>query len=349
MTKNVRVGGERVRTFLLEAISRGKDDVVSKATEKFNISRQAVHAHLKKLEAAEAIDIQRHGRRLTYALRSAQAFARAYLLSENPDEGNVWEQDIKPLLLNLPDNVSNIWHHGFTEIFNNAVDHSQGVSITVSVHKSALTTQIVIEDDGVGIFQKIQQELDLIDPRLAIFELSKGKLTTDPARHSGEGIFFTSRMMEHFSIRSRQLEFVHDHSEPLDILNDRLEAQTTGTQVIMELRNHTARTTRKVFDDFTTDKDEYAFDKTIVPMRLAVLGTDQLISRSQAKRTLARVEKFKYVVLNFKGVPEIGQAFADEVFRVYKRTHPEIIIAQINASKAVTAMIQRVSQSDAGN
>lgn len=341
MSKKVRVGGERVRAFLLNAISRGQADVVSKTAEKFEISRQAIHAHLKKLEAAEAINIKRDGRRLTYTLRSEQAFSNSYSLSENLDEGTVWEQDIRPLLESLPGNVLNIWHHGFTEMFNNAMDHSQGKTITVQVRKSAVTTQIVIEDDGIGIFQKIQQELDLVDPRLAIFELSKGKLTTDPSRHSGEGIFFTSRMMEHFSIRSRQLEFLHDHTEPLDILDDRLGAQVDGTQVIMELRNHTSRTTKKVFDEFTTDKDEYAFDKTIVPMRLAVLGTDQLVSRSQAKRTLARIEKFKYVVLDFKGVTEIGQAFADEIFRVYEKAHPEIIIAPMNASKAVSAMISR--------
>ncbi|MDD2711298.1 MAG: DUF4325 domain-containing protein [Simplicispira sp.] len=340
MSKKVRVGGELVRTFLLNAISRGQADVVAKAAEKFEISRQAIHAHIKKLEDAEAINVKRGGRRLSYTLRSEQAFSSSYNLSTNLDEGDVWEQDIRPLLESLPGNVLNIWHHGFTEMFNNAMDHSQGTSITVQVRKSAVKTQIVIEDDGVGIFQKIQQELGLVDPRLAIFELSKGKLTTDPARHSGEGIFFTSRMMEHFSIRSRQLEFVHDHTEPMDILDDHLGI-VDGTQVIMELKNHTSRTTKKVFDQFTTDKEEYAFDKTIVPMRLAVLGTDQLVSRSQAKRTLARVEKFRYVVLDFKGVSEIGQAFADEIFRVYAKTHPEIIIAPINESKAVAAMINR--------
>ncbi|MBO9680969.1 MAG: DUF4325 domain-containing protein [Acidovorax sp.] len=346
MSTKVRVGGERVRAFLLNAISRGLPDVVAKTSEKFEISRQAVHAHIKRLEEAEAINVRRNGRRLSYSLRSEQAFASTYDLSMNLDEGDVWERDIRPLLENLPGNVLNIWHHGFTEMFNNAMDHSQGTIITVRVQKSAAKTQIVIEDDGVGIFHKIQQELKLVDPRLAIFELSKGKLTTDPSRHSGEGIFFTSRMMEHFSIRSKQLEFEHDHTEPLDILNDHVGQKIKGTQVVMELRNHTSRTTKKVFDKFTTDKEEYAFDKTIVPMRLAVLGTDQLVSRSQAKRTLARVEKFKFVVLDFKGVNEIGQAFADEIFRVYEKSHPDIIIAPMNESKAVAAMIKRARNSD---
>ena len=39
-----------------------------------------------------------------------------------------------------------------------------------------------------------------MDKRQALFELSKGKFTTDPSRHSGEGVFFTSRMFDDFEI-----------------------------------------------------------------------------------------------------------------------------------------------------
>lgn len=54
--------------------------------------------------------------------------------------------------------------------------------------------------------------LDL--PSHAILELSKGKFTSDPARHSGEGIFFTSRMCDKFEILSKGLFFSgHDGSD----------------------------------------------------------------------------------------------------------------------------------------
>jgi hypothetical protein len=52
-------------------------------------------------------------------------------------------------------------------------------------------------------------------------------------------------------------------------------------------------------------------------VRLAKYGNDQLISRSQAKRLLARIELFKIVLFDFSGVETIGQAFADEIFRVF--------------------------------
>ena len=110
--------------------------------------------------------------------------------------------------------------------------------------------------------------------------------------------------------------------------------------VRMELHNHTARTTKKVFDKFSVGED-YGFTKTVVPVKLTQYGDDNLVSRSQAKRLLARVEKFKIVVLDFSRVASIGQAFADEVFRVFVRRHPEIEITPINAGSEVKRMISR--------
>jgi hypothetical protein len=74
---------------------------------------------------------------------------------------------------------------------------------------------------------------------------------------------------------------------------------------------------------------------------LAQYGNDKLISRSQAKRVLARVELFKTVVLNFKDVPTIGQAFADEIFRVFAQQHPQIDIVPIHINSEVKRMIER--------
>ena len=70
-------------------------------------------------------------------------------------------------------------------------------------------------------------------------------------------------------------------------------------------------------------------------------GTDKLVSRSQAKRVLARVELFKTVVFDFKGVDYIGQAFSDEIFRVFANAHPDIKLLPIHANSEVKRMIAR--------
>jgi len=260
-------------------------------------------------------------------------------------EDVVWVDQIRPALGQLPDNVMNIWHHGFTEMFNNAKDHSEGTEILVQIKKDAAMTKMMIMDDGIGIFRKIQSAMNLLDERHAVLELAKGKFTTDPKNHSGEGIFFTSRMFDFFDILSGGVFFSHQRGKSHDWIAER-DQPKTGTTVFMELHNHTARTTRKIFDEFSSNDEEYLFNKTVVPVRLAKYGDDNLISRSQAKRLLARVELFKVVVLDFKEVHTIGQAFADEIFRVFAKQHPEINLVPIHANSEVRRMIERVTLSN---
>ena len=76
-----------------------------------------------------------------------------------------------------------------------------------------------------------------------------------------------------------------------------------------------------------------------MPVELARFGDDKLIARSQARRVLTRMDLFKSVVLDFDRVETIGQAFADEIFRVFAKRHPEIEILSINATPVVQGMI----------
>ena len=274
-----------------------------------------------------------------YKLASLSDWKQSYEKKPGLAEDLVWRKDICTALGNMPENVLNIWHYGFTEMFNNAIDHSDGSKIVIHIRKTATTTEMLIHDDGIGIFKKIQTTLNLLDERHALLELSKGKLTTDPKRHSGEGIFFTSRMFDSYNISSGEISFSHVFGEPEDWILER-EQPESGTFVWMKLHNHTARTCKKIFDQYTTGED-YGFNKTVVPVKLAQYGNDKLISRSQAKRLLARIELFKTVIFDFTDVDSIGQAFADEIFRVFAAQHPTVEIAQIHANAEVKRMIER--------
>jgi anti-sigma regulatory factor (Ser/Thr protein kinase) len=254
-------------------------------------------------------------------------------------EDAVWRNDFAPLLGKLPENVWHIWHYGFTEMFNNVLDHSGATRVSISLVKTAAATTVEIFDNGIGIFKKIQAALGLLDERHAVLELAKGKLTTDPANHSGEGIFFSSRMFDEFDILSGEVYFSHEFDRNEDWILQSGAAQG-GTLVRMTLHNHTARTTKKVFDKFTSD-DDYGFTKTVVPVKLMRYGDDNLVSRSQARRLLARFDRFKVVMLDFSGVASIGQAFADEVFRVFRNKHPNVELVPIRASSEVKRMISR--------
>ena len=65
----------------------------------------------------------------------------------------------------------------------------------------------------------------------------------------------------------------------------------------MSLIIHTARTTKKVFDRLTTGDNDYGFTKTVVPVDHARYGDDNLVSPSQARRLMARFDRFRTVVL----------------------------------------------------
>jgi len=255
----------------------------------------------------------------------------------------VWERDFKPYLALAP-NLLSIATHGFTEMVNNAIDHSGGNEVFVWATQDERALRIIVSDDGVGIFRKIAEALDLPYMRQALFELSKGKLTTDPSRHSGEGVFFTSRMFDMFEIAANGLTFNHDVSSH-DWLDehdsDGVLHQGTGTTIHMQISLNSARTPSEIYAQFTKAPEDFDFSKTVVPMRLARLGDEQLVSRSQAKRLIARFDRFKTVILDFDGVTDIGQAFADELFRVYADNHPEVELLPSNMSGQVERMYLR--------
>jgi anti-sigma regulatory factor (Ser/Thr protein kinase) len=336
----VRARGEDVRRFILERVEKHQADISKVAADHFGITRQAVNKHLQRLVAENAIAVAGRTRSRTYRLATLSEWSKLYRITPQLAEDTVWREDVAKVLGGMPDNVISIWQYGFTEMFNNAIDHSEGKEIYVHVKKTAVDTEVVIMDDGVGIFRKIQAALKLLDERHAILELAKGKLTTDPRNHSGEGIFFSSRMFDGFDILSGGVFFRHKFGDPSDWVVEREQRSNSGTSVWMELNNHTSRTARKIFDQYSTD-DNYGFTKTVVPVDLARYGNENLISRSQAKRLLARVELFKTVLLDFTGVPSIGQAFSDEIFRVFQGKHPDIEIRTVHASSEVKRMIER--------
>ena len=302
------------------------------------LSRQVANSYLQALLREGLVDAEGTTRARIYRLKLLAEVERRYP-REGLQEDLVWRELIAPAVVRLPENVRNIWYYASTEMINNAIDHSGASEVQVGVRQNALSTEVLVSDEGEGIFVKIQRAFDLHDPRESILELAKGKLTTAPENHTGEGIFFTSRSLDSFEIESHHLRFIHGQHDDDAIVQQTLD--TPGTQVRMRLANDSHRVMREVFDAFTST-EEYTFDKTVVPLYLAQYEGEKLVSRSQAKRIAHRFERFKRVELDFAGVSEIGQAFADELFRVFARAHPEIRITPINTEAAVAQMIRRV-------
>lgn len=337
----VRARGEDVRKFILEHVEKHPTDICRVTADHFRITRQAANKHLQRLTAEKTLTETGKTRSRVYKLCPVLEWSKRYALLPGLAEDVIWRQDVAATLGQMPGNVMDIWNWVFTEMFNNAIDHSGGTEIFVHIKKTATTTEMLIADDGVGIFKKIQAALNLLDERHALLELSKGKVTTDPKNHTGEGVFFSSRMVDEFDILSGGVYFSHKFGDAEDWIAERNKIGT-GTAVWLKLHNHTSRTTTKILDQFTSADDHgFRFSKTVVPVRLAQYGNDKLVSRSQAKRLLARVELFKMVIFDFSEVPSIGPAFADEIFRIFPTKHPEIELVAIHTSSEVKRMIEK--------
>ena len=329
MAKRRDKRAEQARELILSLVDQHPHDLVRLVSQTLGVTKQNASYHVQKLIAEKQLTQSGKTRRARFFLAPTLIWQKRY--SRQQSESDVWDADVLPQISDLPDNALDIWRYCFTEMFNNAVDHSSGTRITIQLKRTTVNAEIAIIDNGVGIFKKIQRAMKFSDVRDAALELAKGKFTTDPVRHTGEGIFFTSKMLDAFDISSGGVYFTS--VSPMK--------NTKGTAIWMKLRNASDRSRKEVYDAYASPENDYAFDRTVVPVKMAEHSENDLISRSQAKRLLLRIDRFRTVVLDFKNVNQIGQAFADEIFRVFIRRHPGIDLQFINANAEISNMIRR--------
>ncbi|HUD07407.1 MAG TPA: STAS-like domain-containing protein [Candidatus Saccharimonadales bacterium] len=240
----------------------------------------------------------------------------------------------------VSENVRSIFNYAFSEMLNNAIDHSRSADVEVEVVEEGHNIKFIINDFGVGVFRDVMRQRRLASELEAIQDLLKGKVTTAPQAHSGEGIFFTSKAADIFILDSFGLRLRIDNLIG-DVFIEELPRSKTGTRVTFFISTSSKRHLNEIFRKYQVDPEVPAFDKTEIKIKLYTLGTIY-ISRSQARRIVTDLDKFRLVILDFNKVPTIGQAFADEIFRVFKRAHPDIEIRAVNTNEAVQFMIDRV-------
>jgi len=226
--------------------------------------------------------------------------------------------------------------YAFTEMLNNAIDHSGGTDVQIEWWEDADKLAFEIRDNGQGIFSHVRDGLSLEDHFAAIQELSKGKTTTNPQEHTGEGIFFTSKAVDIFEIASNGWRWTIDNLRGDQAVG--AEPAKPGTTVSCEIDAATTRHLDQVFDAFTDE--DHSFSRSRVRVKLFELGVE-FVSRSEAKRLLRGLERFREVEVDFEGVVEVGQGFVDELVRVWPSQHPDTRITPTHMNRAVEAMVQR--------
>jgi anti-sigma regulatory factor (Ser/Thr protein kinase) len=320
---------------LRELVDRKGEVANRDVVQALGVSPATSHRMLRAAVDGGMLEAHGRGRAARYRLRRIRHRYGLAGLAED----RVWTraaneiEKVRPL---AADEKASLQYAG-TEVINNAIDHSRGRSLEVTVGFEASVTIMTVRDDGVGVFRRVCEDFGFPSAHEAIVQLEKGKLTSDPSRHSGEGLFFSSKAVTRFRLESQGVAWVVDNQ-----VGDRAVAPSEvrrGTQVVLAVVNgHTPRL-EEVFRAYT-DSETLRFTRTRTTIRLGTLGSS-LVSRSEAKRVTARLAEFREAVLDFSGVEVVGQGFCDEIFRVFARRHPEVTLEPVGMNEAVAFMVAR--------
>lgn len=338
----------RQNRLILKEFEKNGALCTSDLAARLGMSRQAVHKHLSAMiRSGDIIRLGSGKRNASYLLNTAAArgkflgkkrvFNKRVRVAGLAEDRLLSEVEAQPVLFSgLSAAALAIIRYAFTEMVNNAVDHSGAKRIEIRVSVDRAQVSFRVADAGVGVFENIRAKKGLADEMEAIQDLLKGKTTTAPEAHSGEGIFFTSKAVDRFVLESHRKRLTVDNvGEDVFVENCRFRK---GTRVDICVSTQSRRDLSEIFHGYTGEK--FQFDKSRIAVKLFA-SENAYLSRSQAKRLLHSMASFKRIELDFAGVPTVGQAFADEVFRVFKKAHPEIEITAINCNENVEFMIQR--------
>ncbi|MFA6463757.1 MAG: DUF4325 domain-containing protein [Candidatus Paceibacterota bacterium] len=336
-------------------IAKNKGKIVTnEITQKFGVSRQYASNLISKLVSEGKILKFGSTRKAFYVLpefaaKHAEIFPTKISKTYNNmslEEHKVLDEIEKkfPLLLQQKENVRDIFTYAFSEMLNNAIEHSKSEKIEVEVYIKDKILVFSVNDFGVGVFKNIMEKRNLKSETEAIQDLLKGKTTTMPKSHSGEGIFFTSKCGEEFILDSFGYQLIVNNKIN-DIFLQKPKKIKKGTKVVFKVSIDEKKHLTDIFRKYANidDESDYGFDRTEIKIKLYTT-TGIHISRSQARRVLVGLEKFKSIILDFDKVPMIGQGFADEIFRVFQNKYPNIKIQSINTNEAVKFMIDRVDR-----
>ena len=335
-----------VKKTILNLLSRKKEIQVADIVEMTGFSRAYINRFFQELKKDGVIALIGKANKAHYVLAQKEHGMKKRILSikrilKNVDlSEDIILEEIKNdsgIFFGLPKNIINILNYAFTEMLNNAIEHSLSKKITVFMSRLAKTSiRFEVVDFGIGIFKNIMLKKKLNDEIEAIQDLLKGKQTTNPKEHSGEGIFFTSKAADRLIIQGSGKKLILDNIIDDVFIKDAPKAK--GTKVFFEISINSKKDLSNIFREYAEGAFEFGKTKVIVDL---FRMNNSYISRSQARRILAGLEKFKTIILDFKNIETVGQGFVDEVFRVWQNRHPRIKISYQNANENVLFMIKR--------
>jgi len=315
--------------------------LIDAVAKRLGVTRATARRHVARLEEAQWLVREGGTRRPIFRPGLLRQVVQRYPL-ESLDEATPWQRDFARCFV-LPPALLRMVQQAFCELVNNAIDHSEGTSVTVSLRQTPSQVQLLVSDNGRGLFDKIGATFELPDAATAMLELSKGKLTTAPAGHTGRGLYFTSRMADVFDLHANEAAFQRRAWDE-GAWRAARPLLRQGTSVYAAFALDTLRTVESVLNDSSASGTGVGFERTRVPLRLLASAGCGLESRAQARRVAMRLAEFEHAEVDFTGLAHISHSFADELFRVIGRQQPAMKLSAVNMLPAVAAMVDSISR-----
>ncbi len=325
--------------WITEAALRCPLSLRQEVAQRLAITPAAAGRLLQKLEDLQWLQRSGTPRRPQHQPGAMRQVVRQYSLA-GLHEDLPWAQDFLPCFT-LPDHLAQLAQHAFTELLNNAIAHSGGSSVTVSMRQTPQQLQLLVSDNGRGIFETIGETFHISDPVQAMLELAKGKLSTQPDGHNGRGLFFTARLADIIDLHANAQAFQQRDWQREQWHRTRAACRQ-GSSVYVAFSLDTERRLDEVLRRYSLDGQSYGFERTVVPLQLATGPQLALASRAQARRVALRLQRFRRVELDFDGLADVGHGFADELLRVFHHQHPEVELVPLNMAPRVAAMVGSV-------
>ena len=201
--------------WITEAALHHPDSLRQALSERLGVGSAVARALLRELVAAQWLKAEVSPRRVRFSPGLLRQVVRRYPIA-GLHEDRPWSRDFLPCLT-LPDAVARMAQHAFTELLNNAIEHSGGGSVTVSMRQTPLQLQLLVSDDGRGIFDAIGETYQIDDPAQAMLELAQA-IDESAMRHDVDVILTVActdirQIAEH----TRRVNVFAPHMDPLPV------------------------------------------------------------------------------------------------------------------------------------
>jgi len=326
---------EQIKQFIIENLSQHQKDIIKATIQKFGLSRQAILKHMNNLIIENRVVAHGKTRDRYYELRPIVNYSRSINIQDSFNLKKILREQVIPNLSNFSLNIREICEFSLFALFYNILYHAKATRLYYKIYVTQHNIHLIVSDNGIGIFSSIADALNYNPIQVAVVEIAKGNVTSDPERYSGDDLMAVTHMFDKIEISSSGVALIYNNA--IKEWKMQKSKQTNGTRIQLEISTNSRRTCQDVFKNLFTKKKGIAH----VPVKLATLKDEQLNTREQAHNLLHNLRELNQIKFDFKNIEVIGPAFADELVRRTKKKNQTIDISWVNSSELVDTLMSR--------